>query len=154
MAAARKKREPAKERVAKRSPQAHGKVIDFTPLGEEQLARVRRLCASLPETTEKLSHGEPTFFVANRVYAMFANNHHHDGYVGVWIPVEPGYQATLLRSAPRKYFYPPYVGVKGWVGVVLDQIDDEELAQHLIEAWLLIGAKSGMKTGAKKRGRP
>ena len=144
MPPAKKKRVPAKERTPKRSPEAHGKAMVLTALGEEQLARVRRLCASLPGSTEKLSHGEPTFFVANRVYAMFANNHHHDGYVALF-PVEPGYQATLLRSAPRKYFYPPYVGVKGWVGVVLDQVDEEELAQHLVEAWRLIGAK--------KRGR-
>jgi hypothetical protein len=115
--------------------------IDLASIGEEQSRRVRRLCASLPGSVEKLSHGEPTFFVAKRVYAMFANNHHHDGHIAVYIPVEPGYQATLLRSAPRKYFYPPYVGVKGWVGVELSEVDDDELGQHLVEAWKLIGGK-------------
>jgi hypothetical protein len=113
--------------------------------GAEQIARVRRLCSSLPGATEKLSHGEPTFFVAKRVFAMCSNNHHNDGHIAVWIPVEPGYQATLLKSSARKYYYPPYVGVKGWVGIELNQIDDDELSQHLIEAWKLIGTKKTQK---------
>ena len=50
-------------------------------MSEAQLARVRRLCAALPETAERLSHGEPTFFVRNKVFVMFANNHHQDGHV-------------------------------------------------------------------------
>ena len=48
------------------------------------------------ETTEKLSHGEPTFFVRKNVFAMFANNHHNDGHIAVWIPAEPGAQASLV----------------------------------------------------------
>jgi len=95
----------------------------------------------LPDTTEKLSHGEPTFFVRKKVYAMFANNHHNDGHVAVWLPAAPGAQATLIATSPRKFFRPPYVGVKGWVGVELDQVDDEELAYHVLEAWKLISRK-------------
>ena len=57
------------------------------PAGEEHLRRVRRLCSALPETTEKVSHGEPTFFVNKKVYAMFVNNHHDDGHIAVWLPV-------------------------------------------------------------------
>ena len=116
-------------------------LIDLVSIGQEQIRRVRRLCSTLPGTTEKLSHGEPTFFVAKKVFAMFANNHHNDGHVAVYVPVEPGYQATLLKSSPEKYFHPPYVGVKGWIGIELARMDEEELAQHLIEAWKLIGQK-------------
>jgi hypothetical protein len=107
----------------------------------EQIQRVRRLCAALPGTSEKPSHGEPTFFVNKRVFAMFSNNHHNDGHVAVWIPAPPGHQAALIHSAPKVYYRPPYVGVKGWVGIELDQIGDEELAGHLAEAWRLIAAK-------------
>jgi hypothetical protein len=106
--------------------------------GEEHVRRVRRLCAALPQTTEKLSHGEPTFFVGKKVYAMFANNHHNDGHIAVWIPVPPGLQATLLKTEPEKFFMPPYVGVRGWVGIELDAVSDEELGFHLYEAWRLI----------------
>ena len=115
--------------------------VDLSGVGEEQIVRIRRLCSTLPGSSEKISHGEPTFFVAKKVFAMFANNHHNDGHVAVYVPVEPGYQATLLKSAPRKYFYPPYVGVKGWIGIELERVDDEELGLHLIEAWKLIGKK-------------
>ena len=108
---------------------------------EEHLRRVRRICASLPESTEKLSHGEPTFFVRKKVYAMFSNNHHNDGHVAVLIPAAPGYQAMLISAWPEKFYKPPYVGVRGWVGIELDRISDEELASHLCEAWRLIAPK-------------
>ncbi|MBK8782976.1 MAG: MmcQ/YjbR family DNA-binding protein, partial [Anaerolineales bacterium] len=54
---------------------------------EKHLGRVRAVCTTLPESTEKLSHGEPIFFVGKKVYAMFANNHHNDGHIAVWLPV-------------------------------------------------------------------
>ena len=108
---------------------------------EEHLQRIRRICHGLPETTEKLSHGEPTFFVRKKVYVMFANNHHNDGHVAVWLPVAPGSQPTLVGNWPSTYFVPPYVGVKGWVGIELANISDEELAVHITEAWRMIAPK-------------
>src|ERR1700724_697062 len=101
----------------------------------DQLHRVRRICLALPGATEKLSHGEPTFFVKKRVFAMFSNNHHKDGHIGVWIPALPGEQKALTSRFPAIYYRPPYVGVKGWIGIELDQIGDEELGAHLTEAW-------------------
>jgi hypothetical protein len=108
---------------------------------EEQLRRVRRICSTLPETTERLSHGEPTFFVRKKVYAMFANNHHGDGHIAVWIPAAPGVQEMLASTWPSKYFRPPYVGVRGWVGVELNEVGDDELAAHILDAWKLIAPK-------------
>jgi hypothetical protein len=108
---------------------------------EEQLHRVRRICSTLQETTERLSHGEPTFFVRKKVYAMFANNHHGDGHIAIWIPAAPGYQAMLIETWPRTFFKPPYVGVRGWVGIELDSIGDEELVSHLFQAWRLVAPK-------------
>lgn len=112
--------------------------VDAAP----HLERVRRICLSLADTAEKLSHGEPTFFVRKRVFVMFANNHHGDGRVAVWIPVETGAQSVLIQSAPERYFFPPYVGVNGWVGVMLDAVDDETLAMHIFDAWQQIRAKA------------
>jgi len=108
---------------------------------DEHIARVRRICLALPATTEKLSHGEPTFFVQKRVFCMFANNHHNDGHIAVWAPTQPGMQATLLKTSPEKYFYPPYVGGGGWIGIELSRISDEDLAAHLLDAWKMIKAK-------------
>jgi hypothetical protein len=108
---------------------------------DEQLHRVRRICATLPETTERLSHGEPTFFVRKKVYAMFANNHHNDGHIAIWIPAAPGFQESLIQSWPRTFFRPPYVGVRGWVGIELNSITDEDLRSHLCQAWQLVAPK-------------
>lgn len=105
------------------------------------LERVRRFCLSLPEATEKISHGEPTFFVRKKVFVMFANNHHNDGRIAVWLPAPPGVQTALIEADPEKFFKPPYVGVRGWVGIILDRIDDDELASHLRQSWLLIAPK-------------
>jgi hypothetical protein len=107
-------------------------------MGEEHLRRVRRICGMLPETVEKFSHGEPTFFVRKKVYAMFANNHHKDGHIAVWLPVPPGNQHLLVSAQPDVFFVPPYVGVRGWVGIELDAISDEDLAVHIREAWRLV----------------
>jgi hypothetical protein len=109
---------------------------------EDHLRRVRRICTSLPETSEKLSHGEPTFFVRKKVFCMYANNHHNDGHIAVWIPAAPGLQPSLIKTSPKVYFKPPYVGVKGWVGIELAQIDDDDLAVHIREAWEMIAPKT------------
>ena len=106
--------------------------------GAKHIERVRRICVALPETTEKLSHGEPTFFVRKKVYAMFSNNHHNDGHIAVTIPAAIGVQAALIEASPKKFYRPPYVGVRGWVGVELERVGDEELTLHLREAWRLI----------------
>ena len=106
--------------------------------GEKHIERVRRICLALPETMEKLSHGEPTFFVRKKVFAMFSNNHHNDGHIAVTLPAAIGIQAMLIESNPEKFYRPPYVGVRGWIGVELDRVTDEELTLHVHEAWRLI----------------
>ncbi|HMD79677.1 MAG TPA: MmcQ/YjbR family DNA-binding protein [Anaerolineales bacterium] len=110
-------------------------------MSKKQLERVRRICFTLPETTERLSHGEPTFFVKDKVYVMFANNHHNDGHIAVWLPVPSGLQATLIETAPETFFKPPYVGVRGWVGIELNQITDPDLTYHIQVAWELVAPK-------------
>jgi hypothetical protein len=110
-------------------------------MSEKHLKRIRRICAALPETTEKLSHGEPTFFVRKKVFAMCSFNHHNDGHIAVVAPAPPGVQAMLIEGAPQKYYKPPYVGGAGWVGIELDRVNDEELAFHIREAWRLIAPK-------------
>ncbi len=105
------------------------------------LQRVRDICLALPQTSERLSHGEPTFFVGKKVFTMFANNHHGDGRIAVWIPVPPGAQSEMIAAAPRRFFKPPYVGVRGWVGIELAEIGTEELSHHLHTAWRLIAPK-------------
>ena len=110
-------------------------------MSEKQLARVRRICSGLPETTERLSHGEPTFFVKQKVFVMFADNHHNDGHIAVWVPVPSGFQTALIETDPGTYFKPPYVGTRGWIGIELDRISDQDLTFHIQTAWELIAPK-------------
>jgi hypothetical protein len=105
---------------------------------EKQIERVRRICLALPETFEKLSHGEPTFFVKKKVFAMCSINHHHDGHIAVVVPAPIGVQQALIETSPKKYYKPPYVGGAGWVGVELPRVSDKKLKMHLHEAWRLI----------------
>lgn len=110
-------------------------------MSNEQLNRVRHICLELSETSERLSHGEPTFFVRNKVFVMFANNHHNDGRIAVWLPVPSGFQGDLIKSSPSVYFNPPYVGGRGWVGIILDRISDDDLRFLIRTAWELIVPK-------------
>ena len=107
-----------------------------------ELDRVRRICEAIPGTIEKVSHGEPTFFTPQRVFAMFANNHHGDGHVAVWLPAAAGVQAALIEEAPETHFRPPYVGASGWVGVELSKVGDEQLGALIREAFRLMDLKS------------
>lgn len=90
------------------------------------LARLRRYCLTLPEAHEVLAHGEPTFRVRNKVFAMFADagNHHGKGRHSVWIKATPENQRLMIEHAPERYFVPPYVGPSGWVGAYLDRVAD------------------------------
>ena len=105
---------------------------------QKHVERVRRICLALPETWEKLSHGEPTFFVKKRVFAMCSINHHNDGHIAVVVPAAIGVQAALIEADPEKFYRPPYVGHAGWVGIELPRVRDKELSAHLREAWKLI----------------
>jgi hypothetical protein len=110
-------------------------------MSEKQLERVRRICFPLPRVTEKLSHGEPTFFVNKKVFVMFANNHHNDGHIAVWLPVPSGFQSALIETDPETYFKPPYVGTRGWIGIELERISDKDLIFHIQTAWELTAPK-------------
>ena len=109
-------------------------------MAESPLERVRRLCAALPETSEKKAWGAPTFRVGTgrsaRMFAMFADNHHGDGRVALWCHAPRGKQEVLTGAQPERFFRPPYVGPSGWIGVLLARVDDRELLVHLRDAWL------------------
>lgn len=117
---------------------------------EAQIERVRRICLSLPGAWEKLSHGEPTWFVGKKVFAMFSNNHHHDGHVAVTVPAAIGIQEMLIKKSPKKFYSPPYVGCRGWIGIEVSRVSDQELARHLKEAWGLIAPKKLLNAAGEK----
>jgi hypothetical protein len=105
----------------------------MTPSAAERgriLERLRRICLALPETSERLSQGAPTFFVrTKRAFLMVLTDHHGDGRFAVWCAAPEGAQRLLVDADPERFFVPPYVGHRGWLGVRLDRgIDWDELA--------------------------
>jgi hypothetical protein len=121
-------------------------------MSPNQLERVRRICLGFPETFEKISHGAPTFFAKKKVFVTFADNHHQDGRVAVWVPADPGAQEMLIAANSETYFKPPYVGIRGWVGINLGQIDDQELIFHITNGWYLVAPKR-LAASFKQNGR-
>jgi len=105
------------------------------------LARLRALCLALPEVTEKVSHGEPTWFV-RKVFVTYAD-HHHDDRVGFWCAAPPGAQEALVAARPDRFFRPPYVGGRGWLGVWLDDdgVDWAEIEEVVTDAYREIAPK-------------
>jgi hypothetical protein len=100
-------------------------------------ARLRSLVAALPEVTERVSHGAVTFFVrGKRTLAYLTDDHHGDGRLALVYPAPPGVQAEVLAADPERFFRPPYVGHRGWVGFRLDLDPDwDEVADVLEEAY-------------------
>jgi len=103
----------------------------------DPLERVRAICLALPEVTERLSHGTPTFFVrGKKTFVMYQDDHHGDGILGLWCAASPGVQAELLRAEPDRFYRPPYVGHRGWIGVRLDvDLDWDEVAAICADAY-------------------
>jgi hypothetical protein len=103
------------------------------------LSRVRAVCLALPETTERLSHGGPAFFIRNKTcFVMFLDDHHDDGRLAIWCAAPDGVPADLIETDPERFFRPPYVGHLGWLGVQLPGIDDAELAAICREAFTTV----------------
>lgn len=109
-------------------------------MSEDQLSRVRRICLELPEAFEQTAWGEPTFRIRKRLFAMYASaeTHHGSGRDALWVNAPLGMQEYLTAVEPLKYFVPPYVGVKGWIGIVLAQASDEEIHQHALQSFSMV----------------
>jgi len=103
---------------------------------------LRRICLSFPEVTERLSHGEPTWFVRDKkVFVMYADQH-HDDRVGFWCAAPAGVQGFLVAESPEQFFIPPYVGHRGWLGVYLDvPVDWDEVAALVRDAYCQIAPR-------------
>jgi len=104
---------------------------------------VRALCLSFPETSERLSHGQPSFFISGKkTFVMYLDDHHGDGRLALWLAAPDGMQQALVEAAPEHYFRPPYVGHRGWLGVRLDRdLAWDEIAGAIEDAYLTVAPK-------------
>jgi predicted DNA-binding protein (MmcQ/YjbR family) len=94
------------------------------------LRKLRGICLALPETSERPSHGAPSFFVCGKkCFLMLLDNHHGDRRFAIWCAAPPGNQELLGQADADRFFRPPYVGHRGWLGVMLHgKVDWDEIA--------------------------
>lgn len=111
------------------------------------LPRLRALCLALPEVEERLSHGEPAWFVrGKRLFVTFADRH-HDDRVACWCAAPPGAQEALVAHHPERFFRPPYVGHRGWLGIYLDvPVDWAEVEELVRDAYLAVAPRRLVET--------
>ncbi len=130
---------PAKAATAEPGHRSHARARPaLRKKSAAPLARLREACFALPEVTEKEAWGEPTFRVKDKMFAMFATDHHHDGNIAVWCKAAMGVQEILVESDPDRFFRPPYLGPRGWIGIRLHgRVDWREVRSLLTEAWRL-----------------
>ena len=95
--------------------------------------RLRAICLALPEATEKLAWGEPTWRVRGKLFAQLDDHHHGADHLAVWLPAPLGEQEAMIFVDPARFFRPPYVGQRGWVGVRLDGRPDWSVVTQLVE---------------------
>jgi hypothetical protein len=103
--------------------------------------RLRSICLALPGVTERPSHGAPAFFVRDTksFLTLWASGHHDNDFPHLWCAAPPGAQAELVAATPDKFFRPPYVGGRGWIGVRLDgDIDWTEIAELCEDAYRVV----------------
>jgi len=103
---------------------------------EAQLVRLRAACLALPQSSERPSHGGPAFFIRDKkCFVMFVDDHHEDGRLAIWCAAPDGVQVEMVETEPERFFRPPYVGHRGWLGVHLRTVDDGELRAIVAEAF-------------------
>jgi hypothetical protein len=107
------------------------------------LSRLRAICTAFPEVTERPSHGAPTWFVRDKktFVMLWADGHHENRFPHLWCAAPPGAQEELIAAAPERFFRPPYVGGRGWLGVRLDAADWQEIAELCEDAYRTVAPK-------------
>ena len=104
--------------------------------------RVRAICLALPEASERVSHGSPAFFVGKQFVMLWADGHHDHDFPHLWAAAPTGAQQELIRADPGRFFRPPYVGGRGWVGVRLDgAVDWAEIAEICLDAYRAVAPR-------------
>jgi hypothetical protein len=132
---------------------AHPIKEPLTKAEAQAIERLRRVCLALPDATEKIAWGEPTWR-CGKIFAQMDTHHHAADHVAVWLPAAFGVQEELVAALPKVFFVPPYVGVKGWLGVRIDRSPDWTAIARLVEdAYRLVApAKSIAKLDAQAPG--
>ena len=107
--------------------------------------RLRASCLALPDTTEKGAWGEPTWRVRGQLFAQLDNHHHGAEHLAVWLPAPLGEQESMIFLDPVRFFRPPYVGQRGWVGVRIDRRPNWALIAAVVKQAYQVVAPSRLR---------
>ncbi len=105
------------------------------------LTRLRKICLAYPEAVEQVfgGHTTPTFRVRSKIFVMCPEGEERASF---WCKAPPGAQGVLVGSDPQRFYSPPYVGPKGWIGMYLDRAVDWDLVEDLIrDSYLMTAPK-------------
>jgi hypothetical protein len=115
------------------------------------LERVRETALELPETEERPSHGQPTFFVAGKMFAQFRHDHHGDGRTIVAVKTGDAEEARMLiDAAPDSYSRVAYFRAE-WVGLNLGAEDTDwtHVADRIARSWELAAPRRLLEAGGR-----
>jgi len=118
----------------------------------DPLQKVREAALELPETEERVSHGQPTFFVSGKQFAQVRENHHGDGKTVVCVKTSGlDEQAMLVESDPNTDSKPAYLGPSGWVSINLagDDVDWDHVADRIAASWELAAPRRLLEAGGR-----
>ena len=117
-----------------------------TTTNDAYLERLRAMIFELPETSEKLSHGAPTFWGGKKTFACFHDGHYDDGQPAVWLKAPEGAQEALVEGDPERFYRPKYLGPSGWVALRLrEDTNWDELGALLLEGYRLVAPKRALR---------
>jgi hypothetical protein len=117
--------------------------------------RLRAICLALPEATEKVAWGEPTWRVRGKLFAQLDDHHHGADHLAVWLPAPLGEQEAMIFTDPARFFRPPYVGPRGWVGVRIDRRPNWTQIEGLVEqAYRLVASPRLLESLGTARAHP
>ena len=125
-------------------PQDPRAAVEYTAADvETQLARLRKACLALPQSSERPSHGGPAFFIREKkCFVMFLDDHHEDGRLAIWCAAPDGVQAEMVDTEPDRFFRPPYVGHRGWLGLYLLEFEQDELDAIVLDAYRTVAPRT------------
>jgi phosphoribosylglycinamide formyltransferase-1/phosphoribosylamine--glycine ligase/phosphoribosylglycinamide formyltransferase/phosphoribosylformylglycinamidine cyclo-ligase len=123
------------------------------PESEELFARTRGICLALPAATEKVSHGQPVFFIEKgRIFAWFLDHHHDSAITAVAVKTSGGEeQEMLVEQDPDLYYRPLYLAPSGWIGMRLDigKVDWDHVADRIATSWELVAPRKLLEAGGR-----
>jgi hypothetical protein len=111
--------------------------------GADPRACTARACLALPEAVEERHGSHATYLVRAKKFAYYLDDHHGDGRLAVTCRAAPGENEAFVAEDAVRYFIPPYVGPRGWIGIYVDvdDVDWDEIAELVTESYRGVAPK-------------